>query len=448
MGCDATYDEQLAPAPHSSAEVGVQHAHPKPEHTGAGFPQQGPLEALSLHLRSGRWLRYAVEAPVKSVARTSYDQDDSAGVGAALIPRALSHEAGARLYRVRKLSGAGEFATVTQALAQWSADKSTGRLRAAVIEIADSATYHEAPAFRLDPGEYLQLRAASHASPVLRMFDYHIGEPERVVITGGAGSRFVLDGVQVAGGSIEVGGEAAAVEAAPLHVVLLNCTLVPGWDPDYTGREIWRIPPSISLRSCAVALRIEHCILGPLHVPPVPAGAVSATLELDNSILDGGHEAGLAIEDGACGAAMLKARFRHCLVVGLIQLEHVELAENSVFLGPVLVAHRTEGSMHCCYVTPGSRTPRRILCQPELAQYAPGVHAEREAARVRPRYASLRYEAPGYCQLAADCAAEIGTGADDGTALGPLYRQSGLLPLPARSAVRQGAQAGMSSAAR
>ncbi len=44
-----------------------------------------------------------------------------------------------------------------------------------------------------------------------------------------------------------------------------------------------------------------------------------------------------------------------------------------------------------------------------------------ETARVRPRFNSVRYGSPVYCQLAQDCAAEITSGADDESELGAFH---------------------------
>ena len=44
-----------------------------------------------------------------------------------------------------------------------------------------------------------------------------------------------------------------------------------------------------------------------------------------------------------------------------------------------------------------------------------------ETARVRPRFNSLSYGSPVYCQLAQDCAPEITSGADDESELGAFH---------------------------
>ena len=97
--------------------------------------------------------------------------------------------------------------------------------------------------------------------------------------------------------------------------------------------------------------------------------------------------------------------------------------------------------MRFCWVEPGSRTPARYECQPDLVRQT--IHDEveqgskvelgkvprsdeaadqaQETERVRPRFGSLRYGTPTYCQLAQTCAPEITSGADDGSELGAFH---------------------------
>ena len=345
----------------------------------------------------------------------NYHDRFCANVGGGAYPRVLALPADARLYRVRKVCAEGEFATITQALAQWQADKQAGAApRCAVIDIADSATYHEAPQFRLEAGEHLQLRAASTAHPVLRMFDYG-GVPEQIRIAGAPGSHLTLDGLLVAGGAIEVDQGGSSQEC--FHVTLRHCTLVPNWDPESTSAAPWRIKPSVMLRAAGVALRVDHSIVGPIRV----ARGVRLALHVGDSIVDAGHASGLAVADANYGTAPATASFVRATVIGLAQVEEIALAENSIFLGPLLAARRSAGNVRFCYVAQGSRTPRREYCQPDLALQAPGTRAWREGERVRPRYEALRYGAPGYCRLAPDCAIEISCGADDDAAMGAFH---------------------------
>jgi len=73
-----------------------------------------------------------------------------------------------------------------------------------------------------------------------------------------------------------------------------------------------------------------------------------------------------------------------------------------------------------CYVVPGSQTPRRYRCQPDLALAGvSGVAAQNAIkARLTPQFTSLDSGQPGYAQLAVTCAIEIATGADNEAEMG------------------------------
>jgi hypothetical protein len=91
--------------------------------------------------------------------------------------------------------------------------------------------------------------------------------------------------------------------------------------------------------------------------------------------------------------------------------------------------------MRFCWVavTPETRTPRRYHCQPDLVvaavdEITPRPTADARAKRkdfarhrVRPRFNSVRYGTPTYCQLALDCAEEIARGADDESEMGAFH---------------------------
>lgn len=313
----------------------------------------------------------------------------------------------ARVYRVRKLCGAGEFATITQALAQWQADKA-GLVHhcAAVIEVADSATYHEAPNLTLAPGERLVLRAADTTRPLLRMFDYAGTAQECVAIRCGAGARLTIDGLLVAGGALALEGDPAG---APCQVLLRHCTLVPGWDTEPARAPQWQSRPSLVCTGQGVSLRIDHSIVGALQF-----GERGGALYIGDSIVDGGHAAALLLADGRQGAAAVSATFVRSTLIGVAQVTHLALAENAIFLGPLLAGWRDSGRVRHCYLAPGSVTPRRERCQPE-----PGHRGDRH--KWQPRFLSLRYGDRGYAKLASDCAWEIGCGADDHGEMGAFH---------------------------
>jgi hypothetical protein len=93
---------------------------------------------------------------------------------------------------------------------------------------------------------------------------------------------------------------------------------------------------------------------------------------------------------------------------------------NSIFTAPVFVERRQTGCVRFCYAAPGSRMPRRYRSQPDLAlQGGTDVSAQVAIlARLIPLFTSITYGQPGYAQLSLACAAEIRTGAEDGSEMG------------------------------
>ena len=136
-------------------------------------------------------------------------------------------------------------------------------------------------------------------------------------------------------------------------------------------------------------------------------------------------------------------------MIGEIQTHAITLAENCIFVSPACVARRQVGCMRFCYVPPGSRTPRRYECQPDLVESVVTQEfierrisaqerdalIESERLRVEPQFNSTRYGTPTYCQLADTSAAEIKRGADDESEMGvfhDLYQPQRAVNLHAR----------------
>jgi hypothetical protein len=107
-----------------------------------------------------------------------------------------------------------------------------------------------------------------------------------------------------------------------------------------------------------------------------------------------------------------------CTVIGEVATGKLTLAENSLFLRSVTADRRQEGCVRFCHVPLGSRTPRRFQCQPAIPAGATSEEAESLEARVKPRFTSLHYGDPGYCQLTIGTAREIRRGAEDESEMG------------------------------
>ncbi|HWO01557.1 MAG TPA: hypothetical protein VNS63_20025, partial [Blastocatellia bacterium] len=385
----------------------------------------------------------------------SYRYGFSADIGGGEYDRPLSQPENARLYRV----GPNEkFHTINAALRQWRKHDAAAS-PAAVIEIADSSVYVEQINIYLREHQSLQLRAANGERPVLRLLDWHTDRPDALSVAGDRGSRFTLDGLMVAGRSMMIEGEIS-------EVTIRHSTLVPGWTIDSDSEPNRATEPSLELLCPRTRVAIEHCILGSIQVHPLLASAYEEDtaehkskansraaesgcggvgygfrvdpmcLVISDSILDATDPDAEAIGSPGCAVAHARLTIQRCTVFGQIQVHSIDLGEDSIFDGRITVGRRQQGCMRFCYVTPGSRTPRRYQCQPDLVTQGKDVATrQQEETRVKPRFNSKRYGRPDYCQLADDCAEEITRGADDESEMGAfhdLYQPQRLANLRAR----------------
>jgi hypothetical protein len=356
----------------------------------------------------------------------SYHYGFSADMGGGEYERPLSQPAGAVFYQV----GNGEYERIGDALKKWQEDQPQD----AVIEITRSGVYVEQLDVILQEGQTLQIRAANRVRPVIRLLDYRTDRPDALHISGEKGSRFTMDGLLISGRGVHVTGEVA-------DVVVRHSTLVPGWGlhPDCEPKR--PAEPSLELMNTPARVRIERSIVGSIQVNQDEVQSDPIPVRIRDSVLDGTSREREAV--GAPGGLLAHAvlTIERSTVFGQIQTHAIELAENSIFMGRIRVGRRQRGCMRFCYVTPGSRTPRRYRCQPDLVKTAVVELMQREAAernetideterqqaqereqeRVRPRFNSLRYGTPTYCQLSHTCAEEIRRGADDESEMGVFH---------------------------
>jgi uncharacterized repeat protein (TIGR01451 family) len=308
----------------------------------------------------------------------SYHYGFSDDTGGGEYERVLSQPADAVVYRV----GQDEAITrIGDALVKWRDEKP----RHAVIEIADSGVYVEQVNVELAAGQSLQLRADTLRRPVLRLMDWQTARPDALAVTGEKGSRFTLDGLLVAGRSVRCEGPLAEVN-------LRHCTLVPGWTlaPNCDPRR--PAEPSLELTDTRARVIIHRTILGSIQVSQDEVGADPITIRITDSILDATSPEREAIGAPTWPLAHAVLTIKRTTVFGEIQAHAIQLAENSIFAGRIRVARRQLGCMRFCYVTPGSRTPRRYRCQPDIAEEA--VRAALPGTEVGPQ-AHARLEVGG-----------------------------------------------------
>jgi hypothetical protein len=389
-----------------------------------------PLNHVAVDPERGR-IAFPPRQPPKRQVKVSYHYGFPAEIGGGEYQRPLEQEADARVIRVAGIK------QLRAALEPWAPppleeapDQAPARDRPehGVIEITDSGIYVLPIRIQLEPGETLQLRAAQRTRPVIGLVDFEAGGTDALSVTGGEGSRFTIDGLMIYGRGVQV-------EGALRSLTVRHATLVPGWwlGPDCDPRR--PAEPSIEIIDSGACITIEHSIVGSIQVNNDEVGTDPIRLRVSDSVIDA---TGADCDSpqcealGAAGAriAFATARFVRCTIIGRVVTHAVELGENSLFLGRMTVARRQIGCLRFCYVTPGSRTPRRFHCQPDLAEAAldlpkgrapeglPLPAVEEARARVRPRFDSSRYGRPDYCRLALGCPEEISCGADDESEMG------------------------------
>ena len=370
----------------------------------------------------------------------SYYYAFSADIGGGEYNRPLSAPADAALYRV---GGLEESKSLAAALELWR--KADPKPPHVVIEITDSGVYTEVLNISLEENERLQIRAANYTRPVIRQENWEPDRSESVNVTGKAGSRFILDGVLIAGRGVKIQGDLAAV-------TIRHCTLVPGWSITEENQPRWtnvaRSLPSLELFHSSASVSIEHSVIGSIEIDQdyqdsggEPAqDSRSMTLEplhmnISDSIVDAANPALRALstpDTESTAIAPVWLTVVRSTIFGKLLVHALELAENSIFAGQITVARRQVGCMRFCSLTLPARTPSRYNCQPDLVMQAvdgddslsaeeQDAAREREHNRVLPLFNSTHYGMPTYCQLAHTCAEEIKGGADDESEMGVFH---------------------------
>jgi hypothetical protein len=133
------------------------------------------------------------------------------------------------------------------------------------------------------------------------------------------------------------------------------------------------------------------------------------------------------------------SHLERCTVLGMTHVLELAYASECLFTDLTTSDRRQgRGERDCvrfCYLLPGSRTPPRYRCQPELA-IAGALEAEAQAlnrkllsseqqaiterilSRLVPTFTSTHYGDPGFAQLGQACPIEIRTGTADGSEMG------------------------------
>jgi len=355
----------------------------------------------------------------KQAVWVSYCYAFSAGIGGGEYDRTLSEPPAATVYLV----GVNEASQrISDALTQWQKDAP----QHAVIEITDSGLYTEQIDISLKAGQSLQLRAANHTRPVIRLLDWQTQAPDDMTVSGEVNTWLILDGLLITGRGVQIQGDLAGV-------TIRHSTLVPGWGL-HCNCEPKNTDASLELIDAPACVTIEHSILGPIQVTRDEVKLDPLVLHISDSILDATSQDRVALGAPQSECAYATLTILRSTVFGEIHAQTIALATNTIFLGTAVACRRQTGCVRFCYVTPGSSTPRRYECQPDMVLAAVAalpagdltadeqdLLAASEQSRVEPEFNSTRYGTPRYCQLASSCANEISTGADDESEMGVFH---------------------------
>ncbi len=285
-------------------------------------------------------------------------------------------------------------AGLRQQLAAWAAEKPN--TAGAVVELHDNFVYRLATGeltIDVPEGKHLEIRAANRQRPVLSLG----GD---LIITLGRHASVTLNGLWIHGGGVVV----RVAREGPTAVSLLHCTLMPG-SAQAAGSRLEILQSGGSQPPLSVSCAVRRSIVGPLALEKLGPGC---TLELEDSIVDQQKQgAGHAIDHGGV------LRARTSTVLGSTRVDVLELASDMLFTGPVTSERRQPGCARFSYAPFSSELPPRFQCQPQLPDGATSTEREAILYRQNPRFTSVKYGQPGYCQLAVNMPDEILRGASD-----------------------------------
>ena len=339
--------------------------------------------------------------PASGLVRVLYHYGFSASLGGGSYDRGAEFDSSAvRFLHVGTDQNAGGFQTIEAALAAWAGlSDAERREHPIVIQIDDSSTYRETlPPIDIPEGSSLIIRAAASQRPALLL-------ESEVAISGGEGSEFELNGLLVAGQAMQVSGQLERLR-------IRHCTFVPGRGLSETGQPLEPGEASLTIGAATTAVEIERSIIGALRT------VVDCRIAIRDSIVDANSLSDFAfqgLQEGSMGGLV---QFERVTIIGGVRATEIRLASESLFLGLVEVARRQQGCIRFSHVPLGSIVPRRFRCHPAAPEGARLEEIERLAFAVRPRFTSLQYGHPGYCQLTPDASVEVRRGAEDESEMG------------------------------
>jgi phage tail-like protein len=358
-------------------------------------------KTVAVDVRLGRLMFASGHQPNRTV-EVNFNYGFSADMGGGPYDRHLTLiEPGPDTLQIT-VSKSGETTTLQQALQAWM-DANRPEV---IIQITDNGIYSgdlQIDFTNLDSPRSLVIQAADGVRPSVRLFG------ALTVTSPVPEATLTLNGLLIEG-EIEVQGS--------LQLNISHCTLMPVQnvltaDTGASGLEV----------------TITHSLVGPLRLP-----AECKQLTIQDSVVDAPDINGQrrpAIAADNTGGYGPPTSLERTTLFGSVYVKELALASEVIFTAPVQAATCETGCVRYSYVPPGSSTPPRFRCQPDLAlaqrakdlnlnsaEALPPTDRLIELARLRPRFTSSRYGDPAYAQLALNCAPEIRTGAEDGSEMG------------------------------
>lgn len=286
--------------------------------------------------------------------------------------------------------------TLTQALADLAGD--------GVVEITDNGRYVENLAIQVNAASRIELRAINGRRPVVVL-----NAP--MTVSGGARSRFVLNGLLITGDRLEVPNTAGN---ALSNLEIIHSTLVPGLAIEPNAQPQQPDEPSLLVEIPNLEVSILRAILGNIRLPNQAALSSATDSIIDATARDG---VAFAAPDGISPGGRFS--LESCTVIGKIHASEFGVVSNSILLAegtlspswavPVRAERTQVGCVRFSYLPYSATVPRRYRCQPELAG----------AVQLgTPRFTSLRYGTPAYCQLAASTPVAIRQGTEEESEMG------------------------------
>lgn len=316
---------------------------------------------------------------------------------------------------------------------------------AGIVEVTDNNRYEEAITVNVSANAGIELRAAKERNPTLIL-------TAPMQISGEENSRFTINGFCISGNTIVVN-DTGSNELRELTVA--HCTLVPELTLDNEGVPQSPGQTSLLVETGDVMVTLHRTISGPLRIPP------ESRLNMTDSIIDANDASAIALaapdapgspddpdasDPEAAGAV---TNINACTVIGKLHVREFELVTDSILLARLAVKdswnaavwaeRKQSGCIRYSFLPFTSIVPRRFRCQPNSLD---------NARRIAPRFTSLTFLQPAYCQLAAITAEEIRRGAEDESEMGAFHhlyapQREINLTIRLREYLRVGMQAGI-----